>query len=189
MWSLPRAGARTSSWRCARRASSPPAAGRRSLPPLFGINSSCTASSSRTWTSRSANRKMKQSDLGIAVVGSGRIGTLRARLAAKHPSVRFLAVSDKDPARAKALAEQAGAQLHSGSNAEVINHPDVTAVVVSTPEQEHTEAVCMALERGLPVLVEKPIGFSLKDAGRILDLLKRTGGELRVGYSRRYKEC
>ena len=132
---------------------------------------------------------MKQSDLGIAVVGSGRIGTLRARLAAKHPSVRFLAVSDKDPARAKALAEQAGAQLHSGSNAEIINHPDVTAVVVSTPEQEHTEAVCMALERGLPVLVEKPIGFSLKDAGRILDLLKRTGGELRVGYSRRYKEC
>jgi predicted dehydrogenase len=132
---------------------------------------------------------MKQSHLGIAVVGSGRIGTLRARLAAKHPSVRFLAVSDKDPARAKALAEQAGAQLHSGSNAEVINHPDVTAVVVSTPEQEHTEAVCMALERGLPVLVEKPIGFSLKDAGRILDLLKRTGGELRVGYSRRYKEC
>jgi len=132
---------------------------------------------------------MKQSHLGIAVVGSGRIGTLRARLAAKHPSVRFLAVSDKDPARAKALAEQAGAHFHSGSNEEVINHPDVTAVVVSTPEQEHTEAVCMALERGLPVLVEKPIGFSLTDAGRILDLVKRTNGNLRVGYSRRYKEC
>src|ERR1700722_20930488 len=85
---------------------------------------------------------MKQPHLGIAVVGSGRIGTLRARLAAKHPSVRFLAVSDKDPARAKALAEQAGAHFHSGSNEEVINHPEVTAVVVSTPEQEHTEAVC-----------------------------------------------
>ena len=51
---------------------------------------------------------MKQSSLGIAVVGAGRIGTLRARLAAKHPSVRFLAISDLDPARARALAEQAG---------------------------------------------------------------------------------
>src|SRR3984893_13082927 len=134
---------------------------------------------------------MKQSNtnIGIAVVGAGRIGTLRARLAAKHPSVRFLAVSDKDPARAKALAEQAGAQLHTGSNAEIINHPDVTAVVVSTPEQEHTEAVCMALERGLPVLVEKPIGFSLQDASRILDNKTRPGGIRRVGYSRRYKEC
>jgi threonine dehydrogenase-like Zn-dependent dehydrogenase len=41
----------------------------------------------------------KRKDLGIAVVGSGRIGTLRARLAARHPAVRFLAVADKDPAR------------------------------------------------------------------------------------------
>ena len=132
---------------------------------------------------------MKQSNLGIAVVGAGRIGTLRARLAAKHPSVRFLAISDLDPARAKALAEQAGADLHSGSNDEVISHPDVTAVVVSTPEQQHTDAVCKALELGKPVLVEKPIGFSLKDASRILDVVKRTNGNLRVGYSRRYKEC
>src|SRR5499433_366258 len=132
---------------------------------------------------------MKQSSLGIAVVGAGRIGTLRARLAAKHPSVRFLAISDLDPTRARALAEQAGADFASGSNDEVILHPDVTAVIVSTPEQQHTEAVCKALERGLPVLVEKPIGFSLKDASRILDVVKRTNGNLRVGYSRRYKEC
>jgi len=69
---------------------------------------------------------MKQTNLGIAVVGAGRIGTLRARLAGKHPAVRFLAVSDRDPTRARALAEEAGANLHSGSNEEIINHPDVT---------------------------------------------------------------
>ena len=113
---------------------------------------------------------MKQNNnIGIAVVGAGRIGTLRARLAAKHPSVRFLAISDRDPARAKALAEQAGADLHTGSNEEVISHPDVTAVIVSTPEQEHTEPILQALRLGKPVLVEKPIGFSLTDADRILD--------------------
>ena len=132
---------------------------------------------------------MKQSNLGIAVVGAGRIGTLRARLAAKHPSVRFLAISDRDPARARALAEQAGADVHSGSNDEVINHPDVTAVIVSTPEQEHTLPILAALQRGLPVLVEKPIGFSLSDADKILETLRTTKGDLRVGYSRRYKEC
>jgi len=32
---------------------------------------------------------MQQKQLGIAVIGAGRIGTLRARLAAKHPSVQF----------------------------------------------------------------------------------------------------
>ena len=132
---------------------------------------------------------MKRADIGIAVVGAGRIGTLRARLAAKHPAVRFLAISDRDPARARALAEAAGAQVASGSNEEVISHPAVTAVIVSTPEQQHTLPILQALERGKPVLVEKPIGFSLAEADKILDTLRATKGTLRVGYSRRYKEC
>jgi predicted dehydrogenase len=132
---------------------------------------------------------MKQGHVGIAVVGAGRIGTLRARLAAKHPAVGFLAVSDRDPARARALAEAAGADLHSGSNEEVIAHPQVSAVIVSTPEQQHTQPILQALELGKPVLVEKPIGFSLREADQILDTLHATKGELRVGYSRRYKEC
>jgi predicted dehydrogenase len=132
---------------------------------------------------------MKQDHVGIAVVGAGRIGTLRARLAAKHPAVRFLAISDRDPARARALAEAAGADVHSGSNEEVIAHPQVSAVIVSTPEQQHTQPILQALELGKPVLVEKPIGFSLREADQILDTLHATKGELRVGYSRRYKEC
>src|SRR3954470_1495324 len=117
---------------------------------------------------------MKRDNIGIAVVGSGRIGTLRARLAAKHPSVRFLAVSDRDPARAKVLAELAGGNLSHGSNAEVISHRDVPPVIVSTPEQEHTEPILQALRLGKPVLVEKPIGFSLADADRILKTLFET---------------
>lgn len=132
---------------------------------------------------------MKRDNIGIAVIGAGRIGTLRARLAAKHPVVGFLAVSDLDPVRARALAEAAGADLHSGSNEEVIAHPRVTAVIVSTPEQQHTQPILQALELGKPVLVEKPIGFSLREADQILDVLHATKGELRVGYSRRYKEC
>jgi len=132
---------------------------------------------------------VQRKELGIAVVGAGRIGTLRARLAAKHPSVSFLAVSDLDPARARSLAEQAGADFHSGDNIEVISRPEVNAVIVSTPEGEHAAAVCKALELGKPVLVEKPIALTLDDADKILATLKQTGGSLRVGYSRRFKEC
>src|ERR1700733_4228755 len=132
---------------------------------------------------------MKARELGIAVVGSGRIGSLRARLAAKHPAVRFLAVSDKVPAPAKALAQLAGAAVHSGDNDEVIAHPDVDAVFVSTPEGEHAAPVCKALELGKPVLVEKPLALSLNDAEAIFKTLQATSGTLRVGYSRRFKEC
>jgi predicted dehydrogenase len=128
-------------------------------------------------------------ELGVAVIGSGRIGTLRARLAAKHPAVRFVAVSDKDLAAAKKLADLSGAHLHSTDNDEIIAHPDVNAVFVSTPEGEHAAAVCKALELGKAVLVEKPLALSLNDAEAIVNTLKRTGGTLRVGYSRRFKEC
>jgi len=132
---------------------------------------------------------VQRKELGIAVVGAGRIGTLRARLAAKHPSVSFLAISDRDPARARSLAQQAGADFHSGDNIEIISRPEVNAVIVSTPEGEHAAAVCKALELGKPVLVEKPIALTLADADRILATLKQTGGSLRIGYSRRFKEC
>ena len=132
---------------------------------------------------------MTHKRLGIAVVGSGRIGTLRARLAAKHPAVDFLAVSDVDPAKAKALAQQANANVHSADNDEIIAHPDVNAVFVSTPENEHMKAICAALRLGKPVLVEKPIALSLPDAKVIMQTIKETNGTLRVGYSRRFKEC
>ncbi|MBI4195990.1 MAG: Gfo/Idh/MocA family oxidoreductase [Betaproteobacteria bacterium] len=132
---------------------------------------------------------MARKELGIAVIGSGRIGTLRARLAAKHPAVGFLAITDLDPERARALAEQTGADFHSRNNLEAIERPEVNAVFVSTPEGEHAAPVRRALELGKPVLVEKPIALSLEDADAILETLRQTGGHLRVGYSRRFKEC
>ena len=132
---------------------------------------------------------MKRNEIGIAVVGSGRIGTLRARLAAKHPAVRFLAVSDLDPARAQALAGETGADFHSGSNDEIIARPEVTAVIVSTPEGEHSAPVRKALELGKPVLVEKPLALTLADADDMLEAVRRSGTDLRIAYSRRYKEC
>ena len=132
---------------------------------------------------------MARKELGIAVIGAGRIGTLRARLTAKHPSVGFLAIADLDPARAKALASQTDADFHTGNNFEAIERPEVTAVFVSTPEGEHAAPIKRALELGKPVLVEKPLALTLKDADDILATLHATKGKLRVGYSRRYKDC
>lgn len=132
---------------------------------------------------------MQQKQLGIAVIGAGRIGTLRARLAAKHPSVQFLAIADQDISKAKALAQTCGADFYSADNNEVIDRPEVTAVFVSTPEGEHAAPIKKALELGKPVLVEKPLALTLEDADDILATLQATGGKLNVGYSRRFKEC
>jgi myo-inositol 2-dehydrogenase / D-chiro-inositol 1-dehydrogenase len=121
-------------------------------------------------------------------VGAGRIGTLRARLAAEHPAVRFLAVSDSEPAKARDLAQAAGAQFHSGDNAAVIARPEVNTVIISTSEGAHVEPLLHAIELGKQVLVEKPIALSLPDADRVIRAAGKAGVNVHVGYSRRYKE-
>jgi predicted dehydrogenase len=130
---------------------------------------------------------LKTKELGIAVVGSGRIGSLRARMAAAHPAVKFLAVSDLDHDRAQRLAKATGAELHSADNDQVISDPRVTAVIVSTSEHEHVAPVMKALELGKPVLVEKPIALTLDDADRLIAKVEQTGTSLRVGYAQRFK--
>ncbi len=72
---------------------------------------------------------IERKQFGIAVVGAGRIGALRAQLAAGHPAVNFIAVSDADPARARDLARKVGAQIHSSDNIEVISRPEANTVV------------------------------------------------------------
>jgi predicted dehydrogenase len=128
---------------------------------------------------RGINRK----ELGIAVIGAGRMGTRRASIAATHPAVRFLAISDIDPSRARSLGEQVNADFITGDNLEAISRPEVNAVVVSTPEHDHLLAILQALKLGKPVLVEKPIALSLDDADQIVTAVQQEGGDLYVGYS------
>ena len=113
---------------------------------------------------------------------------MRARLASEHPAVRFLAVADIDPVRARDLAQKSGAQFHSGDNAAVISRPEVNTVIVSSSEGAHVEPILQAIELGKTVLVEKPIALNLADADRIIRAAEKKGVDVHVGYSRRYKE-
>ena len=53
--------------------------------------------------------------LGVLVVGAGTIGTLRAKILRRHPSVGFLGVCDIDEAKARRLAEDCGADAWSAA--------------------------------------------------------------------------
>lgn len=132
-------------------------------------------------------RTQKRKELGIAIIGSGRMGTLRASLAAAHPAVHFLAVSDIDPSRARTLADKIDVQFFSNNNLEVISRPEVNGVIVSTSEHEHTLPVLQALELKKSVLVEKPIALSLEDADKMIATARQSGVGLLVGYSQRFK--
>src|SRR4029077_3903860 len=95
---------------------------------------------------------------------------------------------DADPAKAGELAKKTGAQFHSGDNNEIISRPEGNPVIVSTSEGEHLVPMLKAIELGKPVLVEKPIALTLADADRVIQAVEKAGANVRVGYSRRYKE-
>lgn len=128
-----------------------------------------------------------RSSLGVAIVGCGRIGEIRAHLAATHPAVDFIACADRDAGRAAALAERVGARAHDGDWRAIVDRPEVGAVIVSTSEDAHIEPVVHALRAGKPVLCEKPIGLSLADADSVLEAIDLHGGSVRYGYSRRFR--
>lgn len=131
--------------------------------------------------------KMQCKGLGVAVIGCGRMGRLRACLVASHPAVNFVAISDSDGARARTVAEETGAHFHTADNGAAISRAEVNAVIVSTSESQHAEPVVQALEMGKSVLVEKPMAMTLADADCMLAVARKVRGDFRVGYTRRFK--
>ncbi len=80
---------------------------------------------------------MRHRHFGVAVVGAGRMGSLRAGTAGAHPAVTYLAVSDRDRERAEKVGNASKADLISDDNHEIIRDERVDAVIVSTSEPEH----------------------------------------------------
>ncbi len=124
--------------------------------------------------------------VGLGVVGTGKIGLQRARLAAQHPAVSFLALMDEDRAKAVGVGEDLGADLVTETAAELANDDRVDAIVISTSEPNHTEPALTALAAGKPVLIEKPLALTLEDADQIVAAAEAAGVDARVGYSMRY---
>ena len=128
---------------------------------------------------------MIRDKLGIAVIGCGRIGGLRASLSSTHPSVNFLALSDREQKQADVLAQRTGADVVTTDNMAAITDDRVDAVFVSTPEHDHRDSIVAALEAGKAVFVENPIAQNQDDPIIIFEVAVRTIRVHHVGAFRR----
>ncbi|GAB4065266.1 Gfo/Idh/MocA family oxidoreductase [Ancylobacter sonchi] len=129
---------------------------------------------------------MRRNQLGVAIVGAGRMGALRAGMAVAHPAVDYVAVSDIKEERARTVCGGTGADRASTDNYDIIRDERVNAVIVSTSEPEHAIPAIQALELGKPVLVEKPIALTVADADRMIAASRHNGASLHVAYSLRF---
>ena len=99
--------------------------------------------------------------LRVGVVGTGSQGRHHVRILAGMPGVRLVGVYDLDPEVARAAAQLG--EVPAVDDLEQLAG-GIDAAVVAVPTQSHREVGCRLLERGIDVLMEKPIAPSVADA-------------------------
>ena len=97
-------------------------------------------------------------DLRVAVLGVGMMGADHvARLHSRISGAQVVAVSDAFAEKAEQVAATVPGCRVIGDPLAAITDDDVDAVLVATPGQFHEEQVLACIERGIPVLCEKPL--------------------------------
>ena len=115
--------------------------------------------------------------LRLGVVGAGYWGPNLVRTFLEIPDATVRGVADRDPARLEHIQVR-----HPNIECLTLDHRrlfdlDLDAVVVSTPPETHHAIVRECLERGLDVLVEKPL---TTDTAQALDLVALAEARERV---------
>jgi predicted dehydrogenase len=123
--------------------------------------------------------------LRLGLAGLGSMGRNHLRVISAHPETTLAAVADPDP---EVLAA-ASAQTHATGWADplaMIREAEVDAVVIAAPTTFHPDLAHAAIERGLPVLVEKPLAATAEEAWAIVRAGREGGVPVQVGHVERY---
>ncbi len=118
-----------------------------------------------------------------AVIGVGYLGRFHAQKYAAMDDVDLAGVVDTDVARAREIAREVGARPFTACG----DLPDdIEAVSIAVPTTAHAEVAIPFLERGVAVLLEKPISARLDEARSIIDAAVRGGAKLQIGHLERF---
>lgn len=121
--------------------------------------------------------------LRAGVIGVGKLGREHARIYSSNPMIVSLALYDRDIDRASSIAVELGA-VACRTIDELLSRCDVASIC--TPATHHCDAALAAFERGVHVLVEKPIASSSSEAARMIEKARARGLVLQVGHIERF---
>jgi myo-inositol 2-dehydrogenase/D-chiro-inositol 1-dehydrogenase len=125
--------------------------------------------------------------IGLAVIGCGAIGRIRAVLARENPGVTWLGLCDVREPTMKQLAADTEADFSTGDIAELLRQPQVNAVIVATDEREHVDPILQAIPYGYPLFIEKPLATDPVESARVLAAIGEAGIDAVVGYTQRFR--
>jgi predicted dehydrogenase len=115
----------------------------------------------------------------IAVVGAGQFGRKHIETIRNEPQCQLVAVVD--PLSPKDL----GVQVFS-DHQQMLNQVKPQGVIIATPNALHVPVGLACVERGVPVLVEKPVADTVALANQLVAAAERARVPLLVGHHRRH---
>lgn len=119
----------------------------------------------------------------VGVVGAGYLGKFHARIYAAMPDVELVGVADTDPGAAQALAAAHGCSACADAG-ELLGRVDAVSIVV--PTVHHLTVARPFLERGVHMLMEKPLAATEAEGLALVELAERSGAVFQVGHLERY---
>src|ERR1700736_6107692 len=119
--------------------------------------------------------RRKPNRIGLAIVGAGRVGLFRGDVAARHGAVDWIGIAEKNPDRAREVAAKIGADFVTSDHRELLQRPEVTAAIIATDEHLHVDPIMTAVERKLPMLIEKPLATKLSESYAVLEAIDQAG--------------
>lgn len=123
----------------------------------------------------------------VGVLGTGAMAQIvHLPILSEREDVEVVAVSDASVPKAEAVGERYGIPRVL-TEEEIFGDPDVEALVVCTPNDEHQTQTIRALEADKDVLVERPVAFDGAGVREVLRVARESGRVLVVGMSHRYR--
>lgn len=117
--------------------------------------------------------------LGFGIVGTGVIAGFHAKAIAAANGGRLVAVASRTRESAAGFAAQHGNPFVADNVQQLVEHPQVDAVCITTPSAVHREPALAAIRAGKHLMIEKPIDATVAGTDEILEAADRAG--VRVG--------
>ncbi len=110
---------------------------------------------------------MQDRRVRLGVVGVGIWGRMHIRAYVQHPSAELVGICDLDESRAKKVAAEFGVPNCYGNFDDLLS-AGLYGLSVATPDAAHADIAVRAAERGVHMLVEKPLATSLGECERMI---------------------
>ena len=119
--------------------------------------------------------------LKIAVIGTGLVGSFHAETFFRNPNSELIAVCDINKEKVNKIANRFKCKAYNEFES-LINTEKLDAISIATPEQIRIAPALLAIEKGLKILLEKPLGRNLEDIENLVNKIKNHNKLISVNF-------